>query len=308
MTQSEMDQVKGYIFDIQRYSIHDGPGIRSTIFFKGCPLRCTWCENPESQKQSSQLLYIKHLCRRCHKCVEVCSNQANRVLPDGSLEVDRKLCQACGRCVEICPLEARQIFGKLMSVDEVMDVVKRDALFYRNSGGGVTASGGEPTAQPAFLISLFKECQKLGFHTTLDTCGFVKWEVLKPILEYVNLVLFDIKQTDPEVHQQLTGVNNQLILENAKKIVAAGVPLIVRVPLIPGFNDSEEDIRALAQFALELDGQQEVNLLPYHKFGSEKYDSLGMKYELDNLEPYTEEEIGLHVDLIKSYGLRVEIV
>lgn len=299
-------QIKGCIFDIQRYSIHDGPGIRSTVFFKGCPLSCAWCANPESQKKTPQLLYIRHLCRGCGKCVEVCPQLANRLLSDGALELDRKPCRACGRCAEICPSEARQISGRMMTLEEVLDIVKRDALFYQNSGGGVTASGGEATAQPAFLLNLFRECRKLGFHTTLDTCGFVQWETLDPILEHVDLVLFDVKQIDSERHRRLTGVGNELIFENARRIIDRGVPLIVRAALISGCNDDDENIRDLARMALAWGGP-EINLMPYHKLGLKKYESLGMKYQLEDLEPYLEEEVEAVAGLIRSYGLTVKI-
>lgn len=301
-----MDQIKGYVFDIQRYSIHDGPGIRSTVFLKGCPLTCIWCSNPESQKQIPQLIYLKHLCSRCHKCVEICPNNAIRVLPAGDLEIDRNLCVGCGFCVDICPAEARQVSGKLMSVGEVIGIVKRDALFYTNSGGGVTFSGGEATAQPDFLLALLKECKKNGLHTTLDTCGFVRWGILEPILGYVDLVLFDVKQTNAKKHQQYTGVSNKLIFENAKRIVSKNIPVILRAVLIPGCNDSDDDIRSLAEFALDLGGP-EINLMLYHKLGLKKYESLGMKYDLADVEPFTEDRVELIKEQIKNYGLTVKV-
>ncbi len=301
-----MEQIKGYVFDIQRYSIHDGPGIRSTVFLKGCPLTCIWCANPESQKQVPQLMYLRHLCSQCYKCVEICPNKSIRILSDGSLEIDRDLCVGCGFCVDICPAEARQVSGKLMSMEEVIDVVKKDALFYKNSGGGVTFSGGEATAQPDFLFSLSKECKKLGFHTALDTCGFVIWDILEPILEYVDLVLFDVKQTNAKKHQQYTGVSNKLIFKNAKRIAVKNIPIILRAVLIPGHNDSDEDVGSLAQFALDLGGP-EINLMPYHKLGLKKYESLDMKYKLADAEPFTEEKIELIREQISNYGLTVKV-
>jgi len=299
--------IRGCIFDIQRFSIQDGPGIRTTVFFKGCPLTCWWCDNPESQSPLPQLIYMAHLCQRCYKCVEVCPNRAVQVRSDGSLGIDRGLCQACGRCVEVCLAEARHISGRMMTVGEVVEIVRRDAPFYRNSGGGVTASGGEATSQPIFLSNLFQECQKRGYHTALDTCGYVKWEVLEPILAHVDLVLFDVKHTDPELHKKLTGVSNELILENARRIVAKGVTLILRVPLIPGCNDSEQNIRDIARFALEL-GSVEVNLLPYHKFGLKKYEALGLEYKLRDAEALKEEEVEAFTRLIQSYGVRAQVI
>lgn len=299
--------IRGCVFDIQRFSIQDGPGIRTTVFFKGCPLTCWWCSNPESQSPKAQLIYFSHLCQRCYKCVEACPNHANQVRPDGSLEIDRGLCQACGKCVEACLPEARRVSGKEMTVSEVVEIVRKDAPFYRNSGGGVTASGGEATSQPEFLLELFKQCQQRGYHTALDTCGYVKWEVLEPILEHVDLVLYDIKHMDPELHKHFTGVGNEVILENARRIAARGVPMILRIPLITGCNDSEQNIRDIAKFALELGGV-EVNLLPYHKFGLKKYEALGMEYKLRDTEALKEEDVKTVTGIIQSYGLRVQVI
>lgn len=299
------DEKAGRIFDIQRYSVHDGPGIRTTVFFKGCPLKCLWCGNPESQKNRQQLLYFQSLCLGCHECVEVCPHGANHVLSDGILEFDRSLCQACGKCVEVCPADARQISGSEMTVDEVMEIVDRDALFYANSGGGMTVSGGEPTAQPGFLLNLFKACHRHGHDTALDTCGSVAGKVLEPILEHTDLVLFDIKHMDPEQHRKLTGVDNRLILENAKRIAAAGIPMILRVPLIPGCNDSEHNVRATAQLALDLGGV-EINLLTYHRLGLRKYSALGLHYPLEKTEALQHEEVEELAMLARSYGVPVE--
>ncbi|MDD5093423.1 MAG: glycyl-radical enzyme activating protein [Dehalococcoidia bacterium] len=299
--------IKGRVFDIQRFSIQDGPGIRTTVFFKGCPLSCLWCCNPESQNPAPQLIFMSHLCQRCHKCVAVCPNHAVLVSSDGSVEIDRGLCQACGKCVDVCIPEARRVSGKVMTVGEVVEIVRKDAPFYRNSGGGVTASGGEATAQSTFLLNLLRECHNRGYHTALETCGYLKWTVLEPILAYVDLVLFDLKHTDSETHKKLTGVSNELILENARKIVAKGVPLILRIPLIPGCNDSEQNMRNTAQFALELGGV-EVNLLPYHKLGMKKYEALDMEYRMSDVETMKEDAVKACVEIVHSYGVDVKVV
>jgi pyruvate formate lyase activating enzyme len=304
--QSQGEAKLGYIFDIQRFSINDGPGIRTTVFFKGCPLRCIWCSNPESQETLPQLLYFESLCTRCYRCVEVCPTGATKRSSDGSIEIDRGLCQACGSCVEACPAEARAISGRTMSVDEVMEIVRKDELFYRNSGGGVTASGGEPTYQPDFLIELFRQCQRYGFHTTLDTCGYVKWKIMKGILDHTDLVYYDLKHMDTEKHREFTGVGNELILGNAKRISQSGTPIVMRIPLIPGYNDSAENIRATAEFVSGLNVVR-VDIVPFHQLGSNKYQRLGRIYQLTEVKPYQEEEIQAFKDTFESYGLEVSI-
>jgi pyruvate formate lyase activating enzyme len=296
----------GYIFDIQRFSINDGPGIRTTVFFKGCPLRCIWCDNPESQEQLPQLLYFESLCTKCYRCVEVCPSGATKISPDGSIEIDHGLCQACGLCVKACLSEARVISGKTMTVDEVVEVVRKDELFYRNSGGGVTASGGEPTYQPDFLKQLFRQCQRYGIHTTLDTCGYVKWEVMAEILDYVDLVYYDLKHMDTVRHGELTGVGNELILDNARRISQGGKPIVMRIPLIPGCNDSEEKIKAMAEFVTRIKVVR-VDIVPFHQLGSKKYERLGMIYRLGEAKPYQEDEIQTFKDTLESYGLEVSI-
>ena len=302
----DKSSLMGMIFDIQRFSINDGPGIRTTVFFKGCPLTCLWCDNPESQKSQPQLLYFDLLCVKCYRCVAACPTGATTMAADGSIAIDRELCEACGTCVQECTSEARAISGKLMTVDEVLDIVKKDSLFYRNSGGGVTASGGEPTSQPVFLEEFFKRCQEGGLHTTLDTCGYVRWEVLERVLEHVDLVLLDIKHMDPATHIALTGVDNKLILENAKKIVEKGKPVILRLPLIPGCNDSEENIKAVAEFAVQI-GARRLDVVPYHELGTKKYERLGLEYKLSGVKPYKEEQVAAIKQKFESYGLDVSI-
>jgi len=304
--QSQEETKLGYIFDIQRCSINDGPGIRTTVFFKGCPLRCIWCDNPESQEQLPQLLYFESLCTRCGRCVEVCPSGATRISLNGSIEIDRGLCQACGRCVEACLNEARVISGRTMMVEEVVEIVRKDELFYRNSGGGVTASGGEPTYQPDFLKELFRQCQSCGIHTTLDTCGYVRWEVMAEILDYVDLVYYDLKHMDAERHKELTGVDNELILDNARRISQSGKPIVIRIPLIPGCNDSEANIKAIAEFVTGIKVVR-VDIVPFHQLGSKKYERLGLIYKLGEAKPYQEDEIQVFKDTLQSYGIEVSI-
>ncbi|MFO8010546.1 MAG: glycyl-radical enzyme activating protein [Dehalococcoidia bacterium] len=304
---SEADrQLKAWIFDIQRYSINDGPGIRTTVFFKGCPLRCLWCDNPESQSQWPQLFYFESLCSRCHRCISVCPNEAISAGPDDSVITDRSRCKACGACTVVCPNEARVITGKLMTVNEVMDVVKQDSLFYRNSGGGVTASGGEALVHDDFLFELFKRCRQNGIHTALDTTGYVKWEALARILEETDLVLMDIKQIDSGRHREITGVDNSRILENARKIAGSGKPIWIRFPLIPGCTDDAANIRATGEFVLSL-GLNTLDILPYHQLGTGKYKRLDMEYRLPQARPYSEDQIEEMKSRLESMGLEVRI-
>ncbi len=302
---AEKTDITGYVFNIERFAIRDGPGIRTTVFFKGCPLRCLWCSNPESMQPFLQLFYFEHLCTRCYRCVEACPNKATTVSPEGAIEIDRSLCKNCGECVKVCPNKAREISGKIMTVEEVLEEVKKDSLFYQNSGGGITASGGEPTHQPEFLWHLFAKSHESAIHTCLDTCGLVKTEVLQKILEHTDLVLYDIKHMDPSRHKELTGVDNSLILENAR-VVAASRPMIIRAPLIPGLNDSEENLNDLSKFMAEL-GLKRIDLLPYHALGKQKYDRLGMEYKLGDLKSYESEQVAAIKTVLESHGLEVGV-
>ncbi|HEX2965166.1 MAG TPA: glycyl-radical enzyme activating protein [Syntrophorhabdaceae bacterium] len=269
----EADTVKGIVFDIQRYSIHDGPGIRTTVFLKGCPLRCLWCQNPESQVLEPEILLNNALCSGCGQCVAVCAAAANSLSGTHS-QIDRTACLKCGTCVAACPNQARRLSGKQMSVGEVLNTVKKDLKFYETSGGGITLSGGEATFQHDFALALLKKSRELKIHTTLETCGYASWNILEELLPYIDLVLYDIKHWDPERHQRGTGVSNQVIIENAKRI-AELKPMKVRVPLIPLFNDSEHDIRSIASFVGSLPNQIEMELLAYNPLGEGKYERLG---------------------------------
>lgn len=300
-------RASGRVFDIQRYSTQDGPGVRTTVFLKGCSLRCHWCSNPESQRKPPQLLFNTHRCVKCYACVSVCPEGANRIGEQGDVVLDRRLCRVCGNCIDVCQGKARRISGKSMTSDEVMRIIKKDALFFRNSGGGVTLSGGEPTQQPQFATALLKSVKQAGFHATLDTCGHCTWEALQKMLGYVDLVLFDIKHMDPVRHRILTGVSNELILENASRLSGTGIPVIVRFPLIPGSNDSAKNISAVGDYISKL-GFRRLDLLPYHKFALQKYGGLNIEYQLPDVVPPTDDAIREVKTAFEAFRLKVSVV
>jgi pyruvate formate lyase activating enzyme len=302
------EDVKGVIFNIQHYSIHDGPGIRTTVFLKGCPLRCLWCQNPESQDLKPVIFFNAEKCTGCGMCMEVCPEAAIRII-DGKSATDRRLCKGVGKCAEICPNEARSLMGRYMSGAEVFEDVNADFIFYQDSGGGVTLSGGDPVGQPAFSIDILKRCRNAGIHTAIETCGCAKWDVLKTILKYTDLVLYDIKHMDPARHKQYTAVSNKLILDNAKKIrMELNLPMLARLPVIPGYNDSLDNLNAAARFiANELGREVKVHLLPYHRLGETKYERMEKPGGCVRIEPPGDERMQELKQLFESYGLTVLI-
>jgi pyruvate formate lyase activating enzyme len=278
-----MESSQGVIYNIQRTSTEDGPGLRTTVFLKGCPLRCLWCSNPESQSFQPQLLMFENLCTGCGKCLPACSHGAIAIQRDGPSITNRSRCQDCGKCAEVCPNGARVMSGKIMMVEEVMEVVRSDSLFYDNSGGGVTFGGGEPISAGQFLISLLEACQKEGYHTCVDTCGHCSPAQFKKVMRLTELFLFDCKHMDAAQHKRLTGLDNTLILANLRTLLASGIPTQIRLPLMPDLNDSEDNIAALAAL-LHQYNRDEVDVLPCHAFGRSKYAALG--WETPAMEAY----------------------
>jgi pyruvate formate lyase activating enzyme len=299
--------MKGLIYDIQRFAIHDGPGIRTLVYMKGCPLKCLWCSTPQTQKFSPEILYIETNCKKCQSCVDECPKKAIIFSDKEKINIDIKLCNTCGQCIDVCPNQALKLIGTEITVEKLYQDVMKDNPFYRRSKGGVTIGGGEPTMQHEFVRELLKKCKESYVHTAMETCGYVKWEDLEKVLDYIDLLYFDIKHMDPRIHKELTGVTNELILENAIKASKIG-PIIIRIPLIPGHNDSEENLINTAKFATELgENLLRIELLPYHKFGTRTYDQLGRNYELKGLESPSKEYMIKLKKLIESSGIKVQI-
>lgn len=298
-----MSPCNGTIFQIQRWSINDGEGIRSTVFFKGCPLRCKWCGNPESWKPDPEVLFLQERCSGCGRCCEVCPACANHLdTSTCKANLAAAKCQGCGKCCQVCPSNARKVLGTRVTVEDVMKVVKRDAVFYRESGGGVTFSGGEPFAQPEFLRQLVLACRKAGIDTAVETCGYYDWEQVKDIFEQLDSVFVDIKHMDDAVHKQWTGVGNRRILENIKRISQLRSNTIVRVPLIEEVNASESNIRAMCEFLLGQTQIRQVELLPYHDLGEMKYNGLADRNYCSFTTP-SEDCINSLKQLIAEYGI-----
>ena len=281
------ETASGLVSNIQFFNLHDGAGIRTLVFLKGCPLKCRWCSNPEAINPGYELGLNRTLCNNCGKCLEVCTENALFLDDAGTLQVDRERCTVCGECVSVCLPEALTVYGKKMSAQEVFEEVRRDEIFYQGTGGGVTISGGEPLNQPHFLGAILKLCQEAGIHTCFETSGFARPEVLATILPFTDHVLFDLKHMDSAVHKELTGQPNEIILKNAKTVADSGTPVLFRMPLIPGLNDSQENIQQTAQFIAGLgkESAQGVELMPYHRMGAGKYETLDKPYMMNGIKP-----------------------
>lgn len=274
---------KAVVTNIQGYSIHDGDGIRTTVFLKGCPLRCRWCANPENLTREIQIGFIKGLCTGCFRCAGVCPNGAILIGADTG-RIDRSLCRSCGSCVDACYYGALVKYGDEMTATEVYDKVRRDKMFYDASGGGVTVSGGEPLTHPDFVYELFSLCRGGDISTCIETCGCVPWESFEKLLPVTDQFYFDLKSIDNYIHREYTGVSNALILDNARRLSSSGARILFRQPLIPGINDTPGQIDLTARFIKSLDGDHGLQLMPYHRMGTSKYSALDMPYTLEHLQ------------------------
>ena len=289
----------GKIFEIQYFCVHDGPGIRTTVFFKGCPLRCLWCHNPEGIQKRNYLSYIARKCINCGTCVQVCP--AVHKMVDGKHVVDRNACTNKGACTAACPAKALETVGRDVTVLEVFTDVMREKRYYEGSRGGVTISGGEPAMQPEFLLALVREIKKEGVHLALETSGLCDYRVYESVLPYVDLFLYDCKETDQELHKKFTGVDNKLIMENLRKLYAAHAKILLRCPVVKGLNDREDHFRNLAALSRELKDLMGVEILPYHKLGASKVERMGLDSQ-DEYEQVPKEESDKWTEAVRSFG------
>jgi pyruvate formate lyase activating enzyme len=298
-------QVPGLVFDIRHYSVHDGPGIRTAVFFKGCPLSCWWCHNPEGRSPEPNLVLDGKRCLDCGECLAVCPEGAT-IREEGVIRTLPALCRVCGACAEACPAEARQIAGRWMAATAVIAEIEKDVVFYDESGGGVTFSGGEPLAQPQFLEALLEACAGRRIHTAVDTCGYGDLSLLLHLSEKVDLFLYDFKMLDPGKHRKYTGVSNDPILENLEALAQRKKPVVIRFPIIPGVNDGGEDIHKMCAFLSRL-SLRRIDLLPYHRIGVDKYPRIGMKYRLEELQPPPAEHVQQIAAQFEREGFAVRI-
>jgi pyruvate formate lyase activating enzyme len=296
----------GRIFNIQRCSVHDGPGIRTSVFLKGCPLSCSWCHNPEGIDEAPDLMLSIDRCLSCGVCAEVCPVETGGAAPVGQ-PWDRSLCTRCGSCVEACPADARELAGRDIKVCELIDELERDRIFFEESGGGVTFSGGEPLAQPGFLAACLVECRRRNLHTAVDTCGLASQQILLDIAGLTDLVLFDLKQMDPARHRAETGSDNRLILENLRALSGQGAEIWIRLPLIPGFNDDSRNIEATAEFLESLPRRHRAFVLPYHGIANAKRTRLEDDGDRTDVPTPNEAALGSVYEIFARHDLDVTI-
>lgn len=290
------------VFDIQRFALHDGPGIRTTVFLKGCPLDCLWCHNPESKKSKPQLGFLEKNCSCCGKCVNTCEHDVHIISANDRHHLQYQNCIQCGICINTCPNHALKIFGQQMTSEEIIKIVEKDRDFYERSGGGITVSGGEPMMQFEALRQLLQQAKEIGLHVCLDTSGQADTKKYEEIAKYVDIFLFDYKLTDPEEHKRYTGVANTLILHNLERLCQKGSQIYLRCPIIPGINDNESHYRAIGKLSRQYNNIQQINLMTYHDMAKGKAQQIGECYALSEIKTITSEGKKAIYEKVKSYG------
>jgi pyruvate formate lyase activating enzyme len=300
---------RGSVARIERLAIHDGPGIRTVVFLKGCPLRCTWCSSPETQRPEAELLFDRRRCLRCGACLAACPAGAIRHTEDGEIQTDRSLCRGCGQCVQRCMTGARRILGQTLTAAQVLAEIEKDEVFYYRSGGGVTVSGGEPLAQPAFTLAIVRACAARGIHTAVETSACAPWDRLDALLDFLDLVFVDVKHMDETAHRQATGAGNRTILENIRQLAKdrRKREVILRVPVIPGINDADTNVERTADFARDLKTVKRLELLPYHRYGLHRYEQTGRRCQTAAVRPPGEAQLERLAAIARARGIPVQV-
>lgn len=284
-----MSNINGLIFDIKRFAVHDGPGIRTTVFLKGCPLSCWWCHNPEGLSNTQEIIYYDYKCMDCDKCIDICQQNALKKIKNKPVR-DHKICTSCGSCAEVCPTTSQQIIGRKISAEKTVKEIEKDRIFFESSTGGVTFSGGEPLMQHAFLKETLKLCKNRGFHTALDTSGYCPTVVFKEFIEFTDLFLYDLKTIDDQQHKKYTGVSNKNIIKNFNILQKKEKDVIIRFTIVNGITNTKENLRDVIDFVSSLEKIKGIDLLPFHNV-CEKYDRLGKKYKLKDIKPPTNNDM-----------------
>lgn len=306
----------GIIFNTQKYSIYDGPGVRTIIFFKGCPLNCKWCSNPEGISRNYDIMYTDSRCTKCGICMSNCDKGIHTIQRsyDGNIihKIDRSTkCIGCKNCESKCPTKAIRIAGEEKTVDEIVSIIEEDSIFYMTSGGGVTLSGGEVASQPEFALKILKACKEKGIHTAIETCGFADWKVYEQLAQYVDLFLYDIKQIDPQIHKELVGVDNIRIITNLYKLFDIGAKITIRMPMIKGLNDSENQLKGVMKFIKIISKNKNllgIEVLPYHKLGINKFEQLDREYTIKEDLSYSENELIEKEEFFKLFNLPIQLI